>query len=198
MNQNHADLCPSPEWAAYLHGDVLPALCEGLELGPRMLEIGPGPGASAEWLRHRVDELVTLELEEETVTALQERFAGTNVEVRQGDATSLAFDESSFDSVGSFTMLHHVPTPALQNQVFAEALRVLRPGGAMSASDSLPSTDLHDFHVGDVYNPVDPATLITRLQTVGFGAVTVSVDYGFTFRARKPDPARDGIWEHSS
>jgi SAM-dependent methyltransferase len=198
MNQNHADLCPSPEWAAYLHGDVLPALCEGLELGPRMLEIGPGPGASAEWLRHRVDELVTLELEEETVTALQERFAGTNVEVRQGDATSLAFDESSFDSVGSFTMLHHVPTPALQNQVFAEALRVLRPGGTMIASDSLPSTDLHDFHVGDVYNPVDPATLITRLQTVGFGAITVSVDYGFTFRARKPDPARDGIWEHSS
>ena len=95
-------------------------------------------------------------------------------------------------------MLHHVPTPALQNQVFAEALRVLRPGGTMIGSDSLPSTDLHDFHVGDVYNPVDPATLITRLQTVGFGAITVSVDYGFTFRARKPDPQRDGVWEHAS
>jgi len=198
MNQNHAELCPSPEWAAYLHKDVLPALCDGLELGPRMLEIGPGPGASAEWLRHRVQQLVAVELEEETVAALRERFAGTNVEVQHGDATRLPFDEGSFDSVGTFTMLHHVPTPALQNQVFAEALRVLRPGGTMIGSDSIPSTGLHDFHVGDVYNPVDPATLITRLQTVGFGAITVSVDYGFTFRARKPDPQRDGVWEHAS
>ena len=198
MNENHAKLCPSPEWAAYLHGDVLPALCEGLELGPRMLEIGPGPGASADWLRHRVEHLVAVELEEETVTTLQQRFAGTNVEVLQGDATELPFEESSFDSVGCFTMLHHVPSAALQNQLFAEALRVLRPGGTMIASDSLPSTDLHEFHVGDVYNPVDPASLLTRLQTVGFGAITISVDYGFTFRARKPDPERDGIWEHAS
>jgi SAM-dependent methyltransferase len=198
MNQNHAELCPSPEWAAYLHGDVLPALCDGLELGPRMLEIGPGPGASAEWLRHRVEHLVAVELEEEMVTVLRERFAGTNVEVLQGDATSLPFEEASFASVGSFTMLHHVPTPALQNQLFAEALRVLRPGGTMIGSDSLPSTGLHEFHVGDIYNPVDPATLITRLQTVGFGAITVTVDYGFTFRARKPDPEGDGVWEHAS
>src|ERR1700709_1427511 len=109
-----------------------------------------------------------------------------------GDATSLPFDEWSFDSVGTFTMLHHVPTPALQNQVFAEALRVLRPGGTMIGSDSLGSTDLHALHPGD------PATLITRLQTVGFGAITVSVDYGFTFRARKPDPEHDGVWEHES
>jgi SAM-dependent methyltransferase len=198
MNENHAKLCPSPEWAAYLHKDVLPALAEGLELGPRMLEIGPGPGAGTEWLRHRVDHLVAIELEEETVAALRKRFADTGVEVIQGDATSMPLEDGSFDSVGSFTMLHHVPTVTLQNQLFAEALRVLRPGGTMIASDSLPSTDLHDFHLGDVYNPVDPASLLTRLQTVGFGAITISVDYGFTFRARKPHPERDGIWDHES
>ena len=187
MNENHAKLCPSPEWAAYLHHDVLPALADGLELGPRMLEIGPGPGASADWLRHRVTDLVAIELEQETVDMLRERFAGTNVEVHQGDATAMPFEDGSFDSVGCFTMLHHVSTPALQNQVFAEALRVLRPGGSMIASDSLPSTDLHDFHVDDVYNPIDPASLLPRLQAVGFGAITISVDYAFTFRARKRD-----------
>ena len=101
----------------------------------------------------------------------------------------LPFDEASFDSVGTFTMLHHVPTPALQNQVFAEALRVLRPGGTMIGSDSIPSTGLHDFHVGDVYNPVDPATLITRLQTVGFGAITVSVDYRVHLPCPQAGPA---------
>ena len=125
------------------------------------------------------------------MATLRERFADTNVEVLQGDATDMPFEEGSFDSVGCFTMLHHVPTAALQNQVFAEALRVLRPGGTMIASDSLPSTDLHDFHVDDVYNPIDPASLLTRLQAVGFGAITISVDYAFTFRARKPDAKTD-------
>jgi SAM-dependent methyltransferase len=129
---------------------------------------------------------VAIELEADTVATLRKRFADTNVEVLQGDATDMPFEEGSFDSVGCFTMLHHVPTPALQNKVFAEALRVLRPGGTMIASDSLPSTDLHDFHIDDVYNPIDPASLLTRLQAVGFGPITISVDYAFTFRARKP------------
>jgi len=85
-------------------------------------------------------------------------------------------------------MLHHVPSAALQNRVLAEVLRVLRPGGTLIGLDSLPSTQLHEFHEGDVYNPLEPATLLTRLQTIGFGAVMISVDYGLTFRARKPEP----------
>jgi SAM-dependent methyltransferase len=195
MNQNHARLCPSAEWASYLHTEVLPGLAAGLDLGARMLEIGPGPGASTDWLRHQVDELHAVELEPETVEALRTRFDGTNVEVLQGDAGALPFDDDSFDSAGCFTMLHHVPTVALQNRVLAEILRVLRPGGWLIASDSLPSPDLHEFHVGDVYNPIEPATLLTRLGTLGFGAMTIGVDHGWTLRARKPDPARDGSWQ---
>lgn len=195
MNENHARLCPSPEWAAYLHTDVLPALTDGVTLGPRMVEIGPGPGASADWLRERVEQLVTVEVDPATVTTLRKRFAGTNVEIVQGDATALPFQDACFDGAGSFTMLHHVPTATLQNRLLAEVLRVLKPGATMVCSDSRPSSDLHAFHVGDVYNPIDPATLVSRLQTIGFGAITVSIDDGFTFRARKPDPARDGVWD---
>lgn len=54
-------------------------------------------------------------------------------------------------------MLHHVPTVALQNRLLAEVLRVLRPGGVLIGSDSLASNDLHLFHDGDTYNPVEPA-----------------------------------------
>ncbi len=151
-----------------------------------MLEIGPGPGATADWFRHRVAELVAVEIDEAAAAALCQRFAGTNVQVMHGDASALPFDDDSFDSAGSFTMLHHIPSAALQNRVLAEVLRVLRPGGTLIGSDSLASTQLHEFHAGDIYNPLEPASLLTRLQTIGFGAVMISVDRGLTFRARKP------------
>ena len=52
-------------------------------------------------------------------------------------------------------------------------------------SDSLPSDDLHQFHEGDTYNPVEPAAFLTRLQTVGFAAITLHVSYHLVFIARK-------------
>ncbi len=186
MNGNHASLCPSPEWADFLQHEVLPGLTEGVELGPRMLEIGPGPGAATDWLRHRVEHLVALEVEEAAADRLRDRFAGGNVEVILGDATRIPYDDNEFDAVGAFTMLHHVPTRAAQNTLLREALRVLRPGGVLVASDSLPSTELHDFHIDDVYNPIDPGTLITRLQTIGFDAMTVEIGHNWTVRASKP------------
>jgi len=58
-------------------------------------------------------------------------------------------------------------------------------------SDSLASPGLHDFHAGDVYNPIEPSSLLSRLQTIGFGWVMVSVDYDIRFAARKPAEERD-------
>lgn len=188
MNENHGQLCPSPEWAAHLHEDVLPTVAAHADLTGTMLELGPGPGAATEWLRHRVARLVALEIDAEAAGVLATRFADTNVEVVVGDATQLEFDDASFDSVGAFTMLHHVPSARLQNEIFAEALRVLRPGGAFVGSDSLANNDLHHFHAGDTYNPIDPAALLVRLQALGFGSVTLIVDDTLTFVARKPGP----------
>ena len=186
MNGNHAKLCPSPEWAAHIQDEILPALTAQASLGDDMLEIGPGPGAATEWLRHRVRRLTVLEIDRAAAAALAGRFAGGNVTVDTGDATRLSYPDESFDSVGSFTMLHHVPTPALQNAILAEALRVLRPGGVLIASDSLASDGLHHFHEGDTYQPVEPGSLVCRLQTLGFGALTVMVDDVLKFVARKP------------
>jgi SAM-dependent methyltransferase len=186
MNENHARVCSSPEWAAHLQTDILPSLTEHAELGENMLEIGPGPGAATEWLRHRVKRLTVLEIDAAAAETLAKRYEGSNVDVIAGDATRLSWPDGSFDSVGSFTMLHHVPTRALQNEILAEALRVLRPGGVLIASDSMASDGLHHFHEGDTYNPIDPGTVVTRLQTLGFGALTVMIDDRLQFVARKP------------
>jgi SAM-dependent methyltransferase len=186
MNPNHDKLCGSPEWAAYIQDEVLPAVTARVDLGREMLEIGPGPGAATGWLRQRVTRLTALERDEAAAAKLAEQFP--DVEVAVGDATAVRYPDCSFDSVGSFTMLHHVPTTAMQNQILAEALRVLRPGGVLVGSDSPPSDGLHVFHEGDTCHPVEPATLLVRLQTLGFGAVMVAVDGVLMFTARKPGP----------
>jgi SAM-dependent methyltransferase len=185
MNENHA-LCATPEWADHIHREVLGSLLTEIDLGEEMLEIGPGPGAATEWLRTRVRRLVAIEVDPESAQRLAARFTGTNVEVLTGDATQLEFADASFDSVGTFTMLHHVPTVTAQNQLLREAWRVLRPAGILVGSDSLASTGLHEFHAGDTYNPIEASSLIARLQTVGFDHVMVSVGYDVRFVARKP------------
>ena len=189
MNSNHAKLMPSPEWAAHIQDEVLPQATAGVELGDDLLELGPGPGAATDWLRHRVGRLVAVEQEDEAAARLAARYAGTNVEVVSGDAAALSYPDASFDTVVACTMLHHVPTRARQDKVLAEAFRVLRPGGAFLGSDSLPSDDLHRFHEGDTYNPVEPAAFLTRLQTTGFTAITLRVARNLIFTARKESPS---------
>jgi SAM-dependent methyltransferase len=189
MNQNHAQLCPSPRWAQHLHDEVLPYLANVASLGEYMLELGPGPGGATDWLRTRVRQLVALESDESAAQILSARYAGTNVDVIRGDARHLEFASDTFDSVGSFTMLHHVPTFADQQLLLSEAFRVLKPGGTFLGSDSLGSNDLHHFHEGDDYNPVDPASFLTRLQAVGFSRLTIVVDGNLKFVAEKPNPS---------
>jgi hypothetical protein len=53
-------------------------------------------------------------------------------------------------------MLHHVPTAELQDQLFSEVARVLRPGAALVASGSLGSVELAAHHEGDTYNLSTP------------------------------------------
>jgi ubiquinone/menaquinone biosynthesis C-methylase UbiE len=185
MNENHA-LCATPEWAEHMERDVLEPVTAGVNLGAEMLELGPGPGATTRWLRHRVERLVALEVDEQSGRRLADELAGTNVTVEIGDSTNAPFPDESFDSVACFTMLHHVPTQHEQFATVREAFRVLRPGGVLVGADSLASQGLHAFHEGDTYNPIDPARLLVFLQAAGFGHVMVSAGEGLLFTARKP------------
>ena len=187
MNPDHEKLCGSPEWAADLQAQILPVVTAGVSLGKDMLEIGPGPGAATAWLLERVAHLTVLEADEAAARRLVARYADSNVTVDIGDAMQMPYDDESFDSVGSFTMLHHVPTAAAQYQILVEALRVLRPGGWLAGSDSLASNDLHYFHHDDTYNPAEPSTLLVWLRALGFTPITITVGDMLMFTACKPD-----------
>lgn len=186
VNIAHDELCSSPEWAAYLRDDILKRLLADVDLGSNMLELGPGPGAATEVLRARVARLTVLELDAGAAHKLEARFAGDNVTVLVGDCTNPDLPNESFDSIGCFTMLHHIPTSELQREVLVEAFRVVKPGGVFLGSDSVASNGLHQFHADDTYNPVDPNWLLIQLLTIGFRPVSLTVANELLFAAYKP------------
>jgi len=186
MNQIHLELCASPEWAEYVRGDLLPWAMSEWDLGDDVLELGPGPGLSTDVLREHVARLTALELDEELFEPLHARLQGTNVSVVCGDATEMPLPSQSFSAVTCFTMLHHVPSPALQDALFAEACRVLQPGGVFLGTDGIDTADMRALHVDDIFMPVDPESFPDRLTAAGFDDITVDVrEQGLRFAARR-------------
>jgi SAM-dependent methyltransferase len=174
VNRYHRRLCRSPGWSAYIAGTVLPRALDGVTLGPRVLELGPGYGASTRPLAARTRSLTALE--SDPVLAARLRAELGSVRVVNGDATSIGFGAGSFSAVVCFTMLHHLPGPAAQDRLFAEAARVLRPGGVFAGTDSQPSLRFRLIHLGDICTPVGPGTLPGRLAAAGFTRIAVDGD----------------------
>ncbi len=186
MNENHRR-CGSDEWRALIRESILPWAVGDIDLGDDVLEVGPGYGATTDVLAESVSKLTAVEIDDDLASMLTDRFAGSrSVVIVRGNATSLDFEDGRFSGAASFTMLHHVPTAQLQDRLFAEVARVLRPGGALVAGDSLASEELEAHHEGDTYNPVDPGTLAARLEAAGFAQVEVKTNpFGWAAQARR-------------
>jgi SAM-dependent methyltransferase len=168
MNEAHHRLCSSPEWATYVEDELLPWALESLDAGDDVVELGPGPGRTTDVLRRRVTRLTAVERDPELAEALARRLSGSNVTVVCGDATALDLPDGRYSAVACFTMLHHVPSAELQQLVFQEAHRVLRPAGLLVGADGLDTPARRELHVDDVFVPVDAATLADRLASAGF------------------------------
>jgi ubiquinone/menaquinone biosynthesis C-methylase UbiE len=185
MNEAH-EHCGSDEWRQMIREVILPWALGETELGDDVLEVGPGYGATTDVLSQTVPRLTSVEIDEKLAAMLTDRFADApGVEIVRGDATALSYADDRFTGAACFTMLHHVPSAELQDQLFAEVARVLRPGAALVASDSLASDELEAHHEGDTYNPIDPSTLPDRLAAAGFEHVEVRTNpFGWAAIAR--------------
>jgi SAM-dependent methyltransferase len=187
VNDNHL-MCGSEEWRAVVRDSILPWALRDVDLGDDVVEVGPGYGATTDVLAESVPKLTAVEIDSSLAAMLTDRFASRiSVTIVRGDATALEFPTGRFSGAVSFTMLHHVPTAELQDRLFAEVGRVLRPGGVFVAGDSLASPELEDHHEGDTYNPVNPEGLAPRLAAAGFTEVEVKTNpFGWAASARKP------------
>lgn len=92
--------------------------------GGRVIEVGFGNGQSMALLREAGWEVRGSELDETCVALAR----GMTFDVVRGEFTGGLFDAASADAVVASHTIEHVPDP---RAFFAEALRVLRPGGRL-------------------------------------------------------------------
>jgi SAM-dependent methyltransferase len=174
MNRMHRRLCASPEWAALVAGR-LPVVLDRTDLGDDVLEIGPGYGATTKILAARFPTLTALEVDTDRAARLAGELGGA-ARVVPGSGAAMPFADNGFSGVVCFTMLHHVPSARLQDDLFAEAYRVLAPGGVFAGSDSQLNVRFRLLHIGDTMVVVNAATLPDRLASAGFTDVRVEHD----------------------
>ena len=186
MNLLHRRRCSSAGWADMVRDELLPWALTDVELGDRTLEIGPGYGATLRALVDKNVAVTAVEVDQPMAERLK-RLYGDRAHVIHGDGTDTGLPGNHYTSVVCFTMLHHVPTARLQDQLFAEAFRVLTPGGVFAGSDRMPSLAFRLIHLGDVYNPVTPDALSRRLRQAGFTDIRVdTAGSRQRWRATKP------------
>lgn len=103
--------------------------------GELAIEIGPGDGAFLTELAQRYRRVIALDnadamLDRAKTSIAQQQLA--NVEAVLGDSRSAALPQGEADCVVANMVLHHVASPA---DIFADAARLLRPGGLLCVTD---------------------------------------------------------------
>jgi SAM-dependent methyltransferase len=171
-----------------LEDELMPWVEAAGDLGDHVLEVGPGPGLTTDLLRRRVSKVTAVEIDSSLGEPLRKRLVGTNVDVIVADALEAGLSENSFSMAACFSILHHMPSAALQDRLFQEIYRVLRPGGIFVGQESLDLEPIRAGHADDIFTPVDPDGLVHRLASVGFVATRTDVlGFHFRFVSQKPD-----------
>lgn len=148
-------------------------LAAALHPGAEVLEIAPGPGYFALEMARRGARVTGLDISATMVEIATGNAAqsGLEVDFRQGDATRLPFDGSSFDLIVCQAAFKNFLHPV---EVLNEMHRVLRPGGLAVVDDMRHETTLSEIRAE------------VRGMQVGFvaGLITTGILWGLRRRAK--------------
>ena len=181
MNRFHRYYCASPGWARLVRTTLVPAVLEGTELGPRVLEVGPGPGLTTEVLAGAAPELTAIEIDPALARATRDRVP--TARVVQGDATRMPFADGAFATIdpswsrgegyptwGDVTLRISGTSGVLDVDPFAQPLRIFdHETGAPSWSymgEDMNSLMLADFLRGVAEGEPSGASGLDGLRTL--------------------------------
>lgn len=144
--------------------------------GLTVADIGSASGVSAALFAARGAKVLGIEIAPELVAQARElwRDYEERIDFRVGDAEHLDLPDASIDAVFFGGVLHHIP---LLDQVYAEAYRVLKPGGKFIAIEPnrLDFMELIEWGVADLRGkltpneyPIDPLAMRQELKSAGF------------------------------
>jgi SAM-dependent methyltransferase len=112
--------------------------------GKQVLEVGCGRGGGAAFVAERFNpaKLTGLDFSEKAIEFAQRRHTDPRLAFVRGDAEQLPFADASMDAVVNVESSHCYPDVP---RFFAEAFRVLRPGGALLFADLRLADQIDDL-----------------------------------------------------
>ncbi len=193
----------SPQEVAALPADAAlslgcgnPLVLAALKPGQTVLDLGSGAGFDAMLAAARVGpsgKVIGVDMTPAMVARAGSAATGrAEIEFRLGRIEELPVDDASIDVIISNCVLNLSPE---KERVFAEAFRVLRPGGRLAIADPVQIRPLAgtqwegDEHVAAcISGAMTVAEYESRLTTAGFVDVRVAVDDASAAHIRDWDP----------
>ena len=169
--------------SAISYGCGDPITLAALQPGQTVLDLGSGAGLDCFFAAKKVGasgRVIGVDMTPEMVARARssaERMGIANVEFRQGYLEDLPVDANSVDVIISNCVINLSPDKA---KVFAEAFRVLKPGGKLAVSDIVTDGPLPEAvkqslsaWAGCVAGAVEAQEYIGMMEAVGLADVSV-------------------------
>lgn len=156
--------------------DLIRAIWGENMAGLTIADIGSASGVSAALFAARGAKVLGIEIAPELVAQAKELWQdyAERIDFTVGDAENLDLPDASLDAVFFGGVLHHIPQ---LDRVYAEAYRVLKPGGKLVAIEPnrLDFLELIEWGVADLRGkltpneyPIDPQAMKSELKASGF------------------------------
>jgi len=192
-----------PEGANLGLGCGNPVALASLKEGETVLDLGSGAGFDCFLAADRVGKggrVIGVDMTPEMIDRARENARKgnyTNVEFRLGEIENLPAADNSVDIVISNCVINLAPD---KNRVFAEAFRVLKPGGRLMISDMVLLKELPDSiknsieaYIGCVSGAIKRDEYIDAVKAAGFQEVSIIDETSFPIECMANDPTTKTI-----
>lgn len=196
-------------WAGLMNETTPPVVAAGaISAGSRVLELGSGPGNTANILAQSGASVTAIDFSSKMVEVA--RSAYPEITFKQADAEQLPFEADSFDAVVASFLLHRLARPEV---VLREAFRVLKPTGrfafALFGEAEDQSSVMAFFEAVEAHHEFGKAVLpplygvtersVFEPMLLGAGLIDCKLDvHEIRWRTDSLDPVIRGFWDYAN